>query len=280
MSTALEKTDVHHAHYDVLVIGSGEAGKYLAWTLSKESHRTAVVERAMVGGSCPNVACLPSKNIIHSARVASLAARGATFGIRGNAIAVDMAAVQHRKRAMVDDLINVHLSGYEGSGVELIMGEARFVAPKKNGRIRYVGMTELASGSARLARRARANRPPATRQHRAALARLSARSDRSFLRRRAASPGTAPRPKTPQRRSRRPRARAVCRAWPARARLPMRRLRAPCGCRPRACASPLRRAPFRTRPRRRGASRSDDASVSAEPMIVTDRFVPGRSPRR
>jgi pyruvate/2-oxoglutarate dehydrogenase complex dihydrolipoamide dehydrogenase (E3) component len=54
-------------HYDVLVIGSGEAGKYLAWTLSKEGHRTALIERKMVGGSCPNVACLPSKNIIHSA---------------------------------------------------------------------------------------------------------------------------------------------------------------------------------------------------------------------
>jgi ribulose 1,5-bisphosphate synthetase/thiazole synthase len=57
--------------YDVVVIGSGEAGKYLAWTLSKEGHRTTLVERKMVGGSCPNVACLPSKNIIHSAKAAS-----------------------------------------------------------------------------------------------------------------------------------------------------------------------------------------------------------------
>jgi pyruvate/2-oxoglutarate dehydrogenase complex dihydrolipoamide dehydrogenase (E3) component len=117
-------------HYDVLVIGSGEAGKYLAWTLASEGQRTALVERKFVGGSCPNIACLPSKNIIHSARVASLAARGATFGIRGNTIGVDMASVQHRKRTMVEDLINVHLARYEGSGVELIMGEARFVAPK------------------------------------------------------------------------------------------------------------------------------------------------------
>src|SRR5688500_4194559 len=117
-------------HYDVLVIGSGEAGKYLAWTLASEGQRTALVERKFVGGSCPNIACLPSKNIIHSARVASLAARGATFGIRGNTIAVDMAGVQRRKRTMVEDLINVHLARYEDSGVALIMGEARFVAPK------------------------------------------------------------------------------------------------------------------------------------------------------
>jgi pyruvate/2-oxoglutarate dehydrogenase complex dihydrolipoamide dehydrogenase (E3) component len=55
-------------NYDVLVIGSGEAGKYLAWTMAGEGHRTAVVERKLIGGSCPNIACLPSKNIIHSAQ--------------------------------------------------------------------------------------------------------------------------------------------------------------------------------------------------------------------
>jgi choline dehydrogenase-like flavoprotein len=49
--------------YEVLVIGSGEAGKNLAWTMAGEGHRTAVVERKLIGGSCPNIACLPSKNI-------------------------------------------------------------------------------------------------------------------------------------------------------------------------------------------------------------------------
>jgi pyruvate/2-oxoglutarate dehydrogenase complex dihydrolipoamide dehydrogenase (E3) component len=116
--------------YDVLVIGSGEAGKYLAWTLSKEGHRTALVERKMVGGSCPNVACLPSKNIIHSAKVASFGARASEFGVRADGVATDMTAVQHRKRKMVDDLVTIHLNRYEASGVDLIMGEARFVAPK------------------------------------------------------------------------------------------------------------------------------------------------------
>jgi len=56
--------------YDIVVVGSGEAGKYLAWTLSKAGNRTALIERRLVGGSCPNVACLPSKNVIHSAKVA------------------------------------------------------------------------------------------------------------------------------------------------------------------------------------------------------------------
>jgi pyruvate/2-oxoglutarate dehydrogenase complex dihydrolipoamide dehydrogenase (E3) component len=64
-SPTWEETMPTTEYYDVLVIGSGEAGKYLAWTLSKDGYRTALVERKMVGGSCPNVACLPSKNIIH-----------------------------------------------------------------------------------------------------------------------------------------------------------------------------------------------------------------------
>jgi pyruvate/2-oxoglutarate dehydrogenase complex dihydrolipoamide dehydrogenase (E3) component len=63
--------------YEVLIIGSGEAGKYLAWTMGKAGHRTAVVERKLIGGSCPNIACLASKNMIHSAKVASFGRRGA-----------------------------------------------------------------------------------------------------------------------------------------------------------------------------------------------------------
>ena len=57
--------------YDILVLGSGEAGKYIAWTLAKQGRRVAVIERKYIGGSCPNIACLPSKNIIHSAKVAN-----------------------------------------------------------------------------------------------------------------------------------------------------------------------------------------------------------------
>jgi pyruvate/2-oxoglutarate dehydrogenase complex dihydrolipoamide dehydrogenase (E3) component len=117
-------------HYNVLVIGSGEAGKYLAWTLSKKGHRTALIERKMIGGSCPNVACLPSKNIIHSAKVASFVSRAGAFGVEVNSFAIDMPRVQRRKREMVEDLVKIHLTRYDASGVDLIMGSARFVAPK------------------------------------------------------------------------------------------------------------------------------------------------------
>ncbi len=67
--------------YDALVVGGGTAGKLMAWTMAKEGKRTAVDERKYVGGSCPSVACLPSKNVIHSAKVASLARRHREFGI-------------------------------------------------------------------------------------------------------------------------------------------------------------------------------------------------------
>src|SRR3954469_5670963 len=68
--------------YDLVVLGSGEAGKYLAWTLASQGKRAAVIERKYLGGSCPNVACLPSKNVIHSAKVASYFRRSEEFGIR------------------------------------------------------------------------------------------------------------------------------------------------------------------------------------------------------
>jgi pyruvate/2-oxoglutarate dehydrogenase complex dihydrolipoamide dehydrogenase (E3) component len=116
--------------YDVLVLGSGESGKYLAWTMAGAGHRTAVIERELIGGSCPNVACLPSKNVIHSARVKSLTSRASAFGLETGAITTDMKAVQARKRRMVTDLIQVHVGRYEAAGVELIMGSGRFVGPK------------------------------------------------------------------------------------------------------------------------------------------------------
>jgi len=116
-------------HYEILVLGSGEAGKYLAWSLANAGHRTALIERKMVGGSCPNIACLPSKNIIHSAKVAALAARASEFGLEFGPVATNMRGVQRRKRSMVDDLINVHLNRYAASGTDLIMGDGRFIAP-------------------------------------------------------------------------------------------------------------------------------------------------------
>ena len=116
--------------YDVVVLGSGEAGKYLAWTLASQGKRVAVIERRYIGGSCPNIACLPSKNVIHSAKVASYLRRGAEFGMTVGDWSVDMAGVLERKRTMVDGLIAMHLEKFRASGAELVQGNGRFVAPR------------------------------------------------------------------------------------------------------------------------------------------------------
>jgi pyruvate/2-oxoglutarate dehydrogenase complex dihydrolipoamide dehydrogenase (E3) component len=116
--------------FDILVLGSGEGGKYLAWHMAHSGHRTAVVERRWIGGSCPNINCLPSKNEIWSAKVADLVHHAAQFGIVTDTTAIDMVSVRQRKRDMVDGLVTMHLDRYQASGAELIMGMGHFVAPK------------------------------------------------------------------------------------------------------------------------------------------------------
>src|SRR6201997_2667083 len=116
---------------EVLILGSGEGGKNMAWHMARSGRRTAVVERKWIGGSCRNIACLPSKNEIWSARVAHLARHAAQFGtmITGP-VTTDMARVRQRKRDMVGDGIARHIQVYQTTGAELIMGTGRFVAPK------------------------------------------------------------------------------------------------------------------------------------------------------
>src|SRR2546422_4143434 len=116
--------------YEDIVLGSGAGGKLLAWHLASSGRRVAVVERKWIGGSCPNINCLPSKNEIWSAKVADLLHHAAQFGVLTGSVAVDMAKVRQRKREMVEGLVALHLDLYHKSGAELIMGDGRFVAPK------------------------------------------------------------------------------------------------------------------------------------------------------
>jgi pyruvate/2-oxoglutarate dehydrogenase complex dihydrolipoamide dehydrogenase (E3) component len=117
-------------HYEDLVLGSGAGGKLLAWHLGRSGRRVAVVERRWIGGSCPNINCLPSKNEIWSAKVADLVRHAAQFGILTGPVSIDMAKVRQRKREMVEGLVAVHLELYKKSGAELIMGDGQFVGPK------------------------------------------------------------------------------------------------------------------------------------------------------
>jgi len=115
---------------EFLILGSGAGGKLLAWHMAGSGRRTAVVERRWIGGSCPNINCMPSKNEIWSAKVAYLVRHAAQFGTVTGPVTVDMAKVRQRKRDMVEGEIAAHLENYKRSGAELILGEGRFVAPK------------------------------------------------------------------------------------------------------------------------------------------------------
>jgi pyruvate/2-oxoglutarate dehydrogenase complex dihydrolipoamide dehydrogenase (E3) component len=133
--------------YDLVLLGSGTGSKVLAWTFGQEGKRVATIERKYLGGACPNIACLPSKNIIHSAKVASYFRRGREFGIESDAFTVNMSQVRDRKRKMVSDLVDLHRANYQKSGVDLILGSGRFVGPRTVEVLQADGKTRRLRGT-------------------------------------------------------------------------------------------------------------------------------------
>jgi pyruvate/2-oxoglutarate dehydrogenase complex dihydrolipoamide dehydrogenase (E3) component len=133
-------------HFQNLVIGSGVAGKILSWTLAKRGEKTITVERSMIGGACPNVACLPSKNVVYSAKAVSLVDPSRGLGVVTGSVSVDMAGVARRKRKMVEGLVELHLANFKASGAELVMGEARFTEAKTVRVTLNAGGTRLLRG--------------------------------------------------------------------------------------------------------------------------------------
>jgi pyruvate/2-oxoglutarate dehydrogenase complex dihydrolipoamide dehydrogenase (E3) component len=129
-ATSFEANKMDVEEYDLVILGGGTGSTIAAWTFSGQGQRVAVIERKYIGGSCPNIACLPSKNIIHSAKVAFYIRRSDQFGIPTRDFIVDMRAVRERKRRMVSDWNAVYLDNYKKSGAEFILGSGRFVGPK------------------------------------------------------------------------------------------------------------------------------------------------------
>jgi pyruvate/2-oxoglutarate dehydrogenase complex dihydrolipoamide dehydrogenase (E3) component len=125
----LEGNMSHPEEYDLVVLGSGR-GRFFAWSLASQGKRVAVVERRYVTGSCPAIACLPSKYVIHGAKVASYFRRASEFGIVPGDWRVDMASVLAGKRKMVDGMVALNHQIYRESGAELVMGQGRFVGPR------------------------------------------------------------------------------------------------------------------------------------------------------
>ncbi len=87
--------------FDLVILGGGTGSTLAAWTFAGEGKRVAVVDRKYIGGSCPNIACLPSKNIIHSAKVVDYFRRSEEFGIADDGFTIEMSGVRERKRKMV-----------------------------------------------------------------------------------------------------------------------------------------------------------------------------------
>jgi pyruvate/2-oxoglutarate dehydrogenase complex dihydrolipoamide dehydrogenase (E3) component len=117
-------------HYDVIVIGTSQGGRFLPVELAGAGQRVALVERGPLGGVCVNTGCTPTKTMVASARLAYQARRGAEYGVRTGAVSVDLAAVRERKRAMVAGAQENYASRLAQDGLDLVAGEAHFTGPK------------------------------------------------------------------------------------------------------------------------------------------------------
>src|SRR6516162_6866501 len=115
-------TNTECQDYDLVILGGGTGSTVAAWTFASEGKRVAVIDRKYIGGACPNIACLPSKNIIHSAKVASYVRRSKEFGIPNVRFTIDMSGVRERKRMMVRGLNEMYLEAYRNTGAEFILG--------------------------------------------------------------------------------------------------------------------------------------------------------------
>ncbi len=145
---------------DAVVVGSGQAGTPLAEALAKAGRRTALVERAQVGGSCINFGCTPTKTMVASARVAHLARRAADYGVDTGPVSVDLGRVRERKRSIVESFRGGVLEGIEETdGLELVRGHARLAG---SGRVEV----DLAEGGRRTLAAERIFLDPGTRTRR------------------------------------------------------------------------------------------------------------------
>lgn len=142
----LGKFGMNAEYYDDIIIGGGKAGKTLAPALVADGRKTALVERSlnMIGGTCINVACIPTKTMVASAEVAHTIRHSATYGIETSAPTVDLAKVIQRKRSVVQGMREMNLHNLETAlGHELIIGTARFVAAKTIEVVTAEGTTRL-----------------------------------------------------------------------------------------------------------------------------------------
>jgi pyruvate/2-oxoglutarate dehydrogenase complex dihydrolipoamide dehydrogenase (E3) component len=117
-------------HFDILVFGGGKAGKTLAIDQAKAGKRVAMIEAGMIGGSCINVACIPSKTFIRSAEIAHALRSPTEFGSLVDGVGADFAAVASRTASVVAEMVKTNQASFDASGMTLVRGWGKFVASK------------------------------------------------------------------------------------------------------------------------------------------------------
>ena len=122
-SSPLPPPNLRLEEYDLVILGGGTGSIIAAWTFAGKGQQVAVVDRKFIGGSCPNIACFPSKNIIHTAKVVSYVRRSSEYGIARDAFTVKMAAVRDRKRRMVSAVNQVFVDNYKRTGADPFAGD-------------------------------------------------------------------------------------------------------------------------------------------------------------
>ncbi|SCF08883.1 Pyruvate/2-oxoglutarate dehydrogenase complex, dihydrolipoamide dehydrogenase (E3) component [Micromonospora coriariae] len=116
--------------FDLLVVGGGKAGKTLSMDLARSGRRVAMVERGMIGGSCINVACIPTKALVTSARAARQLRGAAALGLVVEGGRVDVDLLRAHKQDVVEGMVAANRQQFLDSGLHLVIGEARFVGPR------------------------------------------------------------------------------------------------------------------------------------------------------
>jgi len=117
--------------YDAIIIGSGQGGKPLSMALAKAGWKTALIERAYIGGTCINYGCTPTKTMFNSARVAYLARRAADYGVHNGDVIVNMKEVRERKQRVVESFRDSGLKGIQKTeNLDLLTGDARFTGER------------------------------------------------------------------------------------------------------------------------------------------------------